>query len=210
MSAVNDAILDLGCGTSKEPSAFGIDNVALPGVDLVHDLLDFPYPIADESVREVYLKHVIEHFDLPNIQRILGETYRILKPGGIAHIRVPHIFSVAAWADPTHRMAFTFGSAAFFAVNSDKAYYKETENRWELLDTSAGVTWFNWKRYTLRRLDTLMSRCLAALLNWLLRRPLWPGAADLLVKALPIFFAEIRWRFRKPMIPRIAPSPDGG
>src|SRR4051794_13474232 len=108
------AILDLGCGTDKEANAFGVDNVALNGVDLVHDLLDFPYPFGNASARAVYLKHVIEHFALPDIQRILQEVYRILEPGGVAHVRVPHIFSVAAWVDPTHRMAFAFESARFF------------------------------------------------------------------------------------------------
>jgi SAM-dependent methyltransferase len=191
-------VLDLGCGTCKEPDAVGVDNVGLPGVDLVHDLLDFPYPFADGSAREVYLKHVVEHFPLPDIQRILGEVYRVLEPGGLVHVRVPHVFSVAAWEDPTHRMGFTFRSAIFFTTHADKAYYKETENRWELAETSARVTWFNWKRYSMRRLDGLVSKALAGILNWLLRRPTLPGSADLLVKALPIFFVEVRWTLRKP------------
>src|SRR5262245_9328848 len=120
------AVLDLGCGTAKEPNAFGVDNVSLPGVDLVHDLRAFPYPFPDATARAVYLKHVLEHFELESIQRILSEVFRILEPGGVAHVRVPHVFSVAAWADPTHRMGFTFESAQFFTVNAEKAYYKET------------------------------------------------------------------------------------
>ena len=41
-------ILDLGCGSVKAEGAVGLDNVGLPGVDIVHDLLDFPYPIENE------------------------------------------------------------------------------------------------------------------------------------------------------------------
>jgi SAM-dependent methyltransferase len=195
---VSRPILDLGCGTTKEPNAFGVDNVELPGVDLVHDLLDFPYPIVTASAKEVYLKHVLEHFSFADLQRILAEVYRILEPGGLVHIHVPHVFSVAAWVDPTHRMGFTFESIGFLTVSADKAYYKETENRWELIATTARVTWFNWKRYSMRRLDAGISKMVSACLNWLLRRRGWPGSADLFVKLLPIFFAEIRWQLRKP------------
>ena len=42
-------ILDLGCGPIKLNGAIGLDNVALPNVDIVHDLLNFPYPIDNES-----------------------------------------------------------------------------------------------------------------------------------------------------------------
>lgn len=191
-------VLDLGCGTAKEPGAFGVDNVALPGVDLVHDLLDFPYPVADGSVREVYLKHVLEHFDFADGQRILAEVYRVLEPGGVARVRVPHVFCVAGWDDPTHRKAFTFNTARFLTADAAKAYYKETDSRWELASTRARVTWLNWKRSLPRRLDGLLSRGLGGVLNWLLRRPNLPGSADLLVKAVPMFFVEVRWDLRKP------------
>jgi SAM-dependent methyltransferase len=191
-------VLDLGCGATKEPHAFGVDNAELPDVDLVHDLLEFPYPFSDDSAKEIYLKHVLEHFPLRDLQRILGEVYRILAPGGVVHVRVPHVFSVAAWADPTHRMAFAFESARFFTVDSDKAYYKETDNRWELSKMEARVTFLNWKGYTLRRLDGLLGKMIGGCLNWLLQRRSWPGAADLFVRALPMFFVEIRWELRKP------------
>jgi SAM-dependent methyltransferase len=191
-------ILDLGCGTAKEAGAVGVDNVSLPAVDVVHDLLDFPYPFADGSAEQVYLKHVLEHFPLPDAQRILREVYRILEPGGVMHVRVPHVFSVAAWVDPTHRTGFAFGSAEFLTVTAAKAYYREADNCWELIDTSSRVTWFNWKRYRLRRLDAFLSRLVAGCLNWLLRRPSFPGSADLVVKAIPFFFVEIGWRLRKP------------
>jgi SAM-dependent methyltransferase len=191
-------IIDLGCGMAKEAGAFGVDNVSLAGVDLVHDLMDFPYPFVTASAKEVYLKHVLEHFQLQDLQKILREVHRILQPGGIVHVRLPHVDSVAAWADPTHRMWFTFHSAEFFTVNSTKAYYRETDNRWELIGSGARVTWLNWKRYSLRRLDAFLSRLLSRCLNWLLRFSNWPGAADLLVKAIPVYFVEIRWELRKP------------
>ena len=40
--------LDLGCGSLKVEGAVDLDNVSTPNVDIVHDLLDFPYPIENE------------------------------------------------------------------------------------------------------------------------------------------------------------------
>ena len=193
-------ILDLGCGTAKVQGAIGIDNVALPGVDVVHDLLDMPYPFEDNTADEIYLNHVIEHFVLADSQRILGEAYRILRSNGICHIRVPHVYSVAAWVDPTHKSAFTFISGQFFDSVATKAYYKETVSLWHLKGTSSRVTWFNWKRYRMRQLDSWLSRIVAKRLNWLLRQTNFPGSADLVVKALPFFFVEIDWQLRKPEV----------
>lgn len=190
-------ILDLGCGEAKIAGAVGMDNVSLPGVDIVHDLLDFPYPFEDHMAQKIYLSHVIEHFELVDIQKILQECHRLLCNNGILYIRVPHVFSVAAWVDITHRTSFTFNSAQFWDAKGLKAYYQETENRWAICSTSASVTWFNWKRYRLRQLDKLLSQFIATWLNWLLKQPNLPGSADLLVKSLPLYFVEIRWEFRK-------------
>lgn len=88
--------------------ATGMDNAALPGVDIVRDLMDVPYPFPDQSADEIYLNHVIEHFVFADGQRIMSEAHRVLRPRGVVHIRLPHVFTIAAWADPTHKSAFTF------------------------------------------------------------------------------------------------------
>jgi predicted SAM-dependent methyltransferase len=191
-------ILDLGCGTTKVQGAVGIDNVALPGVDVVHDLLEIPYPFDDNKADEIYLKHVIEHFVPADYQRILQEVHRLLTPTGVLHVRVPHIFSVAAWVDPTHKSFFTFLSGEFWTTHANKAYYRETQNLWHLKRTGARVTWFNWKRYRLRQLDSQLSRFMEWMLNRLLQWHNWPGAADLLVRRVPMFFVEVQWDFGKP------------
>ena len=114
-------ILDLGCGKNKVPNSIGLDNVQLPGVDIEHDLLNFPYPFEDESINKIYLRHVIEHFDFKEINLILNECYRILKKDGQLLITVPHVFSISAFIDPTHKSFFTFGSGQFWDRNSSKA-----------------------------------------------------------------------------------------
>lgn len=68
---MNELSIDLGCGLSKETGFIGVDNVPLPGVDVVHDLLEFPYPFDDSVASVIHLKHVLEHFEFEGIQRIL-------------------------------------------------------------------------------------------------------------------------------------------
>src|SRR2546422_2747898 len=70
-------ILDLGCGARKVPGAFGIDIVALPGVDLVHDLEATPYPMPESCADAIHLNHVLEHFGDP--LRILEEVWRLAR-----------------------------------------------------------------------------------------------------------------------------------
>jgi SAM-dependent methyltransferase len=191
--------IDLGCGENKVEGAIGVDEAALPGVDVVHDLLSFPYPFGENRAEEVYLRNVLEHFALSDIRKILREVHRMLLPGGVVHIHVPHVFSVAGWADPTHRTWFTFVSGEFFDTGSAKAYYKGFDSIWDLAGISSRVTWFNWKRYRLRRLDDWLSSQMAAFLDRLLKSHTWPGAADLFVRVCPMFFVEIRWQLRKPL-----------
>ena len=53
--------LDIGCGASKQPGFVGMDVLKLPGVDIVHDLELFPWPLPDQSVSFAMTSHVVEH-----------------------------------------------------------------------------------------------------------------------------------------------------
>lgn len=113
-------ILDLGCGARKVPGAFGIDIVALPGVDLVHDLEATPYPVPESCADAIHLNHVLEHFENP--LRILEEVWRLARPGGRVFIRTPHYSGTYAWIDPTHRHAFSARSFHYFGENAYSFY----------------------------------------------------------------------------------------
>ena len=111
---MNSRILDLGCGKNKVIGSIGLDNVPLDGVDIIHDLLSIPYPLKDNSFDKIYLRNVLEHFLLEDINKILSECYRLLSPNGNLIITIPHAFSVAAYTDITHKSYFTFNSGKFF------------------------------------------------------------------------------------------------
>jgi SAM-dependent methyltransferase len=191
-------ILDLGCGEKKVEGAVGLDNVALSDVDIAHDLLDFPYPIENESYDIIYLRNVIEHFYLNDIEKILNECFRILVLGGMLYVTVPHAFSVSAFTDPTHKQFFTFGSGYFWDKKYQKSYYNDIDSCWELLNVECNrITWFDWKEYQLKRLDGFLSAMMKKRINRALQKVGNPSLADRIVKKYTFQFVEIRLSFQK-------------
>ena len=55
--------LDIGCGASKNPGFVGIDYTAYPGVDIVHDVESFPWPLPDECAAIAVSSHLVEHLN---------------------------------------------------------------------------------------------------------------------------------------------------
>jgi predicted SAM-dependent methyltransferase len=51
--------------------------------------LGLPFP--DNNLRGVYASHVVEHFDDRRVRGLLGEVYRVLKPGGAVRLVVPSL-----------------------------------------------------------------------------------------------------------------------
>lgn len=103
--------LDIGCGANKQPGFVGMDIQPLPGVDIVHDWLKFPWPIENESVLQAIASHVVEH--IPRVIYRDGETrwtfiefmnevWRVLKPDCQFAIVVPYCISMGYYQDPTH------------------------------------------------------------------------------------------------------------
>ena len=94
--------LDIACGQVKEEGWVGVDIVKTTGVDVVHDLLKFPWPFADGSVGLAKCSHFFEH--VPNHLRFkfMDELYRIMAKGAQCTFFVPYYASMRAVQDPTH------------------------------------------------------------------------------------------------------------
>jgi SAM-dependent methyltransferase len=113
--------LHLGCGNEILPGWINHDLVALPGVDVVHDLQEYPWPFEDGRFDEIRMHHVLEHLEDP--VRVIEELHRILRPGGTLRVRVPY-WNSPDWAtDPTHRTPFNEYSFDYF----DPATYQGRE-----------------------------------------------------------------------------------
>ncbi len=106
-------ILDLGCGPNKHPGSFGVDRRPYPGVDLVHDLDETPWPLPSDTFERVICSHIVEH--VADIAAFFREVHRVAKNGAEVWIRTPHFSSVESWRDPGHRHHLALRSFDFFA-----------------------------------------------------------------------------------------------
>lgn len=138
--------ISLGAGTEIEQGKdwVNVDLLDLPGIDVVHNLMNFPYPFEDESADEIKAKDLIEHLDhyvpkvmvgpmnrprndfykpnrvgQPTIIAFIEEAHRILKPGGTLWIQTPRFDAEFLWIDPTHVRGFHERSFDFFDPDTD-------------------------------------------------------------------------------------------
>ena len=70
--------IDLACGDAKKEGFFGVDIADIEGVDLVHDLTVYPWPIEDNIADEINCSHYIEHIKhdtpLTDIKELLNKS----------------------------------------------------------------------------------------------------------------------------------------
>ena len=96
--------LDLGCGENKQKNFVGIDCRKLDGVDIVHDLEVFPYPLPDGCASLAIASHLVEHINPHRgvFINFMNEIWGLLKPDGEFLIACPYAGSPGFFQDPTH------------------------------------------------------------------------------------------------------------
>lgn len=115
-----EKILDVGCGAKKAAGATGIDRVALPGVDVVHNLNQFPWPLESGSFDVILMSQVIEHVE--DVLKTMEEVHRVGRPGCLVKIFTPHFSSFNSWTDPTHRWHLAYRSFDLFCGHRSYDY----------------------------------------------------------------------------------------
>lgn len=96
------ARLNLGVGwcADEAPDVVNVDSQPFPGVQVVHDLDVHPWPFEDQAFSEVRAVQLFEHVTDP--VGFMAEAHRVLEPGGLLWIVVPHWQSENSHTDPTH------------------------------------------------------------------------------------------------------------
>lgn len=125
---VQGRCLDLGCGSAcyrpwcllHADEYIGIDWAPRDGgADVVADL-GRPLPLGDRSIDTVLLLSVLEH--IPRPAALLGETWRVLRPGGCLLVQVPWQWPVHEaphdyFRFSPHALAFLLREAGFIHVS---------------------------------------------------------------------------------------------
>lgn len=129
--SMSPRILELGCGFSKTPGAFGVDIIVGSSADLIHDLDVFPYPIADNSWDRIICRDVLEH--VADFVHTMEEIWRVASPGASVEVHAPFMSSVNYFSDPTHRRAFTSRSFDYFIEGTAVFRLGYSDARFEMI-----------------------------------------------------------------------------
>lgn len=94
-AAPGEAWLHLGCGKRPLRRWINIDVLPYaPGPDVLWDLRR-PFPLPDDSIDLIYSEDLIEHLEFAKGRQLLGECYRVLRPGGMMRLLTPNLRPVA-------------------------------------------------------------------------------------------------------------------
>ena len=96
--------LNIGCGYDIKEGWCNLDCVENKGVNVIHDLDIFPYPLKSNQFEFVLVNNILEHLNNP--EKVIDEIYRVSKNNGIVVINVPHFSSWGVWGDITHKRGF--------------------------------------------------------------------------------------------------------
>lgn len=96
-------MLNIGCGMRQIEDWFNLDDLPYPGLDLVHDLMDTPWPLADGCAVRAMAHHAIGRVVRARygLLRFMNEVHRLLRPGGEFLIVAPYGVNQAFLQDPT-------------------------------------------------------------------------------------------------------------
>lgn len=98
-------VLSIGAGMERIEGAVHLDIAPLPGVELVWNIEQIPWPLGSNCWDKVVATDILEH--LTNVVPVVDEINRILKPGGLLELQVPQWGTVNEAIDPTHKRSFT-------------------------------------------------------------------------------------------------------
>ncbi len=114
LPGLEDGILELGCGSRKRLShSIGIDIIDYDCVDIVGDIYEVLREVKNQSIIQVHSHHFFEH--VHDVGLLMTEIARVLRPGGIVQISVPHFSNPYYYSDFTHRSFFGLYSFSYFA-----------------------------------------------------------------------------------------------
>lgn len=93
LNIINLEKLHIGCGNIHMDGWCNIDVLKTGATDLICDIKSLK-GVPDNTAKNIYSCHVLEHFETSQIPEILETWNRVLKPGGEIRISVPDLDSI--------------------------------------------------------------------------------------------------------------------
>lgn len=135
LKKINRIHLDVGCGPNKQHGFIGIDKRNQTGVDIVHDIEKFPWPLEDNSCCTVLLSHLIEHIEGKHHIDLVNEIWRITDMDGLLIISTPYPNSFGWHQDPTHCASWNEATPYYF-VPGNPLYNVYKPKPWKIENIS--------------------------------------------------------------------------
>ena len=132
---ISEDVLDLGCGRGEWLQLLDRESIEGKGVDrnrifvdqcrragfhvVEADASEYLWGLADSSLNCVTAFHLVEHLPFDDLIGLLGEVFRVLRPGGLAILETPNpenliVGSCNFYTDPTHRNPIPNQTLKFF------------------------------------------------------------------------------------------------
>ena len=132
--------LNFGCGKRPRKDCVNLDLLKLPHVDVIHDINDFPYPFPDNTFDVIYCFQILEYGE--DLIKIMGELWRISKPGAIIEIETPYFASSGAFSNPGRKSFITGKTFDTFLPGNFNNF--NTKARVKILKRKLRLTRKNW------------------------------------------------------------------
>lgn len=126
--------LNIGAGNRIVAGAVNHDLTKhRPEIDVVWNLENLPWPWPDNSFDVIVACAVLEHLRI-NLVESVGECWRILRPGGVMHLKLPYWNSANSYRDPTHYWRFDLTTCDLFDPDTPygRQYTFYTERKWKI------------------------------------------------------------------------------
>ncbi|CAH0122672.1 hypothetical protein PAE9249_05257 [Paenibacillus sp. CECT 9249] len=110
--------IDLGCGNNKFRDCIGIDRIAYPNTDIVHDF-NRRLPLEDNSVDFVMASHSLQYVD--DLHAVMEDIYRVCRHKAMVCIVAPYAHVTSHIVNPQYKELFNEHSPRFWTKHAKTA-----------------------------------------------------------------------------------------
>lgn len=111
--------LDIGCGFTHLTDYTRIDKDPRTEPDVLCDIAEpeWIWLFASETVDEIRIHDVMEHFPQDVCMRLMGDFHHLLKPGGKLDIQVPSTDGRGAFQNPLHKSFWNRNTFYYYTLD---------------------------------------------------------------------------------------------